>query len=191
MRSPVPLHPISTHPISHTRTRLSCYSLYFRYCRSSTAFRSHVTHGILPAAIMQLTAIITLSLSSLAAANVFDSIGQEASSLGQAASSLAASYSSEYSRFTATATATGGAAASSYIASLESAASAAIASISSKEATMTSGVTPKISATTVTTTDAQGMTVTRTSYSTGGAALPTGAVGAMLLGGAAVFAAVL
>ncbi|KAI6710403.1 hypothetical protein JHW43_007092 [Diplocarpon mali] len=149
----------------------------------------HTTEAAVQATTMQLKTMIVLSLSSLAGANIFDSMGDGASSLGHAASSLAASLSSEYTHFTATAT--GGAAASSYVASLESAGSAALASVTSNAATVTGATSHKIVATTVTTTNAQGMTVTSVSLSTGGAAMPTGAVGAMLLGGAAVFAAVL
>ncbi|KAH7351089.1 hypothetical protein BKA65DRAFT_499720 [Rhexocercosporidium sp. MPI-PUGE-AT-0058] len=94
----------------------------------------------------------------------------------------------EYSQFTATASA--GAEATSYIQSLESAASSRLASISSVARTHTRDGNV-VAATTVTTTNAAGQTITSTSLSTAAAALPTGAVGAMLFGGAAVFAAVL
>ncbi|EKD17028.1 hypothetical protein MBM_04605 [Drepanopeziza brunnea f. sp. 'multigermtubi' MB_m1] len=85
-----------------------------------------------------------------------------------------------------TSTASPDARASSLIDEIKSEASARLSSIEGRLSSATPSLTPVA---TFTTTNAAGETVVSTSLSAGVAPLPTGAIGAMLFGGAAVFAA--
>ncbi|KAI9055857.1 hypothetical protein LZ554_000796 [Drepanopeziza brunnea f. sp. 'monogermtubi'] len=94
-----------------------------------------------------------------------------------------ASITSEINAFTSTASPD--ARVSSLVDDIKSEAGARLSSIESR-LTGTPSLTPVA---TITTTNAAGETVVSTSLSAGVAPLPTGAIGAMLFGGAAVFAA--
>ncbi|KAJ5054163.1 uncharacterized protein L3040_000445 [Drepanopeziza brunnea f. sp. 'multigermtubi'] len=100
------------------------------------------------------------------------------------ATALLGSITSEINAFTSTASPD--ARASSLIDEIKSEASARLSSIEGRLSSATPSLTPVA---TFTTTNAAGETVVSTSLSAGVAPLPTGAIGAMLFGGAAVFAA--
>ncbi|CAL3972829.1 unnamed protein product [Diplocarpon coronariae] len=171
---------------------------------------------------MQLKNIIVLALASAVAADTDDgpfddienfaedarSIWNQAtsrgsgywSSVGAEASAIGASYSSEFSKFTATATP--GPAASSYLASLESAAESAFSSLSSRvsKGETAAATTPPTAANTSSPTSSgasskntspAGPANTSPPSSEAAGVFPAAAIGAMLFAGAAAFAMVL